>query len=67
MFPSVFEPEIGTIEQPLTHALDGAATGISQYNAYDCTFVFGWVTIVLWDHVLECTTEINSAVRATWL
>jgi len=38
--PLGFEPEIGTTEQPLTQAFDGAATEIGKYKTYGCIFIF---------------------------
>ena len=40
MFPSGSEHAIGKIEQPLTPAIDGAASGINKYKTYDRMFIF---------------------------
>ena len=53
MLPLEFEPAIGTSEQPLTQALEDAATGVQKYNNYGYIFIFGLVTRILMDHSWE--------------
>jgi len=40
MLSSGIEYAIGKIEQPLTPAIDGAASGISKYKTYGGMFIF---------------------------